>query len=49
MRITVSKFFPAKSKYDDPATDGFRPRVLPLTSGSFEKETNLAWKNGGSR
>ena len=45
MKITFSRFFPAKWEYDDPATDGFRPRALPLTSGSFEKETNLVWKN----
>ena len=49
MKITVSKFFPAKWEYDDLAADGFRPRVLPLTSGSNEKEKYLVWKNGGGR
>ena len=49
MRITLSKFFLAKLEFDDPATDGYRLRALPLAKGSFEKETNPGWKNGGGR
>ena len=49
MKITVSKFFPAKWEFDDTAADGFRPRAFSLTSGSQEEEKNLVWKNGGIR
>ena len=44
MKITLSKFIPAKREYDDPATDGVRSRVLTSISGSFEEETNSIWK-----
>jgi len=44
MKITLSKLFPAKWEYDDPATDGFRCRVLLSICGSFEKEANPIWK-----
>jgi hypothetical protein len=49
MRITLSKFIPAKLEFDDPAADGVPPWALPLPGGSFKKETNLDWNNGGSR
>lgn len=39
MRIALSKLVSAERE-----SDGLRPRILPSTSGSFEKETNPIWK-----
>jgi hypothetical protein len=44
MRITLSKQITTKRESDDPLTDGFRSRVVPSISGSFEKEANPIWK-----
>jgi len=49
MIITLSKIFPAKWEYDDPAAVRSLPWILPLTGGSFTKEKIRIWKNGGSR
>lgn len=38
MKNTLSKFFPAKWEYDDPAADRSSPCGLPMTGGSFKKE-----------
>jgi hypothetical protein len=38
MRVTLSKFIPAKIKFDDPATDGLRSRVLSPMDGPSTEE-----------
>lgn len=38
MRVTLSKFIPAKIEFEDPATDGLRSRILSPPVGSFEEK-----------
>jgi hypothetical protein len=38
MKNTLSKFFPAKLEYDDPAAGRSLPWAFPMTGGSFKKE-----------
>lgn len=49
MKITLSKCIPAKWESEDPATDGFRSRVLASISGSFEEEIRVNSLKGGGR
>ena len=49
MRITLSKLNTAERKFDDPATDGIRSRVLSPMGGSFEEEIRVISLNGGDR
>jgi hypothetical protein len=49
MKVTLSKFIPAKKEFDDPATDGLRSRVFPSMGGSFEEEIRVILFNGGGR
>jgi hypothetical protein len=49
MRVTLSKFILAKREFDDPATVGFRSRVLSPMGGFLEEKIKVISLKGGGR
>jgi hypothetical protein len=49
MRVTLSKFIPAKRKFEDMSPDGLRSRVLSLMGGFLEEEIKVISLKGGGR